>query len=35
MNPLNAKQLKDYEVQGFVAPVDILTAEEAKKIKEE
>ena len=35
MSYLNAKQLKDYEVQGFVAPVDILTAEEAKKIKEE
>jgi len=35
MSYLNAKQLKDYEDQGFVAPIDILTAEEAKKIKEE
>ena len=35
MSSLNAKQLKDYEDQGFVAPIDILTAEEVKKIKEE
>ena len=35
MISLNAKQLKDYEDQGFVAPVDILTLEEATKIKEE
>jgi len=35
MSCLNAKQLKDYEDQGFVAPIDILTAEEVKKIKEE
>ena len=35
MSSLNAKQLKDYEDQGFVAPVDILTVEEAKKIEEE
>ena len=35
MSFLNAKQLKDYEDQGFVAPVDILTVEEAKKIEEE
>ena len=35
MSSLNEKQLKDYEDQGFVAPVDILTLEEATKIKEE
>ena len=35
MISLNTKQLKDYEDQGFVAPVDILTLEEATKIKEE
>ena len=35
MSSLNAKQLKDYKDQGFVAPIDILTEEEAKKIKEE
>ena len=35
MNSLNTKQLKDYEDYGFVAPVDVLTLEEATKIKEE
>ena len=35
MSSLNTKQLKDYEVQGYVAPVDILTLKEVKKIKEE
>ena len=35
MSSLNEKQLKDYEDHGFVAPIDVLTLEEAKKIKEE
>ena len=35
MISLSTKQLKDYEDQGFVAPIDILTLEEATKIKEE
>jgi len=35
MISLSVKQLKDYEDHGFVAPVDILTLEEVKKIKEE
>ena len=35
MSYLNEKQLKDYEDHGFVAPIDILTLEEATKIKEE
>ena len=35
MNSLNVKQLEDYENHGFVSPIDVLTLEEAKKIKEE
>ena len=35
MSSLNEKQLKDYEDHGFVAPINVLTLEEAKKIKEE
>ena len=35
MSSLNEKQLKDYEDHGFVAPIDVLTLEEAIKIKEE
>ena len=35
MSSLNEKQLKDYEDQGFVAPINVLTLEEATKIKEE
>ena len=35
MSFLNEKQLKDYEDHGFVAPIDVLTLEEATKIKEE
>ena len=35
MNYLNEKQLKDYEDHGFVAPINVLTLEEAIKIKEE
>ena len=32
---LTAEQLKDYKDQGYIAPIDILSAEEAKKIKTE
>ena len=35
MSSLNEKQLKDYKDHGFVAPIDVLTLEEATKIKEE
>ena len=35
MSSLNEKQLKDYEDHGFVAPINVLTLEEAIKIKEE
>ena len=35
MSSLNEKQLKDYEDHGFVAPINVLTLEEVKKIKEE
>ena len=35
MNSLNVKQLKDYKDNGFVAPINVLSLEEAKKIKEE
>jgi ectoine hydroxylase-related dioxygenase (phytanoyl-CoA dioxygenase family) len=32
---LTTKQLKDYNDHGYVAPIDILTADEANEIKEE
>ena len=35
MNSLNVEQLEDYENHGFVSPIDVLTLEEAIKIKEE
>ena len=35
MNSLNVKQLKDYKDHGFVAPINVLSLEEVKKIKEE
>ena len=35
MSSLNEKQLKDYEDHGYVAPINVLTLEEAIKIKEE
>ena len=35
MNSLNVKQLEDYDNHGFVSPIDVLTLEEATKIKEE
>ena len=35
MSSLNSKQVKDYNDYGFVAPIDVLSSEEAKKIKEE
>ena len=35
MSLLNSKQLKDYTNDGFVAPIDVLTSEEAAEIKKE
>ena len=35
MTPLNAKQLKDYDDRGYVAPINILSLEEVTKIKME
>ena len=35
MTSLTPKQLKDYNDRGYVAPIDILTADEANEIKEE
>ena len=35
MTSLTPKQLKDYEDHGFVAPIDVLTSDEANEIKEE
>jgi len=35
MTALTASQLKGYEKDGFIAPIDVLSLEEVKKIKEE
>jgi len=35
MSSLNSEQIKDYKDNGFVSPINVLTLEEAKKIKEE
>ena len=35
MTSLTPKQLKDYNDHGYVAPIDILTVDEANEIKEE
>ena len=35
MTSLTTKQLKDYEDHGFVAPIDVLTLDEANEIKTE
>ena len=35
MTLLTAKQLQDYNDHGYVAPIDILTVDEANEIKEE
>ena len=35
MTALTAKQLKDYNDNGFISPIDILSLEEATKIKKE
>ena len=35
LSGLTTKQLKDYENHGFISPVDILSLEEATRIKEE
>ena len=35
MSFLNEKQLKDYDNNGFIAPIDVLSLEEAEEIKKE
>ena len=35
MSMLSDKELKDYNDNGFVAPIDVLTLEEAEQIKKE
>ena len=35
MSFLTAKQLKDYEKNGFISPIDVLNKEEANEIREE
>ena len=35
MSSLNLEQIKDYKDNGFVAPINVLSLEEVKKIKEE
>ena len=35
MTTLTAKQLKDYEDHGYVAPIEVLSKKQAKEIKEE
>ena len=35
MSSLNEKQLKNYDNNGFVAPIDVLSLEEAEEIKKE
>ena len=35
MSSLNSKQIKNYKDNGFVAPINVLSLEEVKKIKEE
>ena len=33
MSMLSDKELKDYKDNGFVAPIDVLSIEEVKKLK--
>ena len=35
MSMLSDKELKDYKDNGYVAPIDILSLEEAEEIKKE
>ena len=35
MPNLSLSQIKQYEDEGFVAPIDALTLEEANKVREE
>ena len=35
MSMLSDKELKDYKDNGFVAPIDVLSLEEAEEIKKE
>ena len=35
MTSLTSDQLKQYEEEGYVAPIDVLSKEEAKEVREE
>ena len=35
MPSLTSTQLKQYEEEGYVAPIDVLSNEEAKEVREE
>ena len=35
MSFLNSDQLKQYEEEGYVAPIDVLSKEEAKEVRDE
>ena len=35
MSMLSSKEIKNYKDHGFVAPIDVLSSQEAAKIKEE
>ena len=35
MPSLNSDQLKQYEEEGYVAPIDVLSKDEAKEVREE
>ena len=35
MSLLNSKQIRDYQDNGFVAPINVLSLKEVKKIKDE
>ena len=35
MSSLTSDQLKQYEEEGYVAPIDVLSKEEAKEIRDE
>ncbi len=35
MTSLTAKQLKDYDDYGYVAPINVLTLDETEEIKKE
>ena len=35
MSSLTVKQIKQYQEEGYVAPIDVLSKEEAKEIRDE